>query len=174
LEGQRDAITVVYAKHSGLSFLPDRDEEIWLPLFAICAILDPDRIVELQRVAVDMATDKTQTSRKHTNLLGSEREAEEDEYARRLVRDLLAVIGTAKSVYSTDALPKLHALPTGPWRRFRGEGLNAIDMSNMLSRFGIKPKSISVGTRKDRSVRRGYTRDMVAKAVKNLDAHKGE
>lgn len=173
LEGHRDAILDVYAKHDGLSFLPDRDEEIWLPLFAICSVLDPDRIVELQRIAVDMATDKTNPSRAYSNLLGSERDAEEDEYSRRLVRDLLTVMGNAKSVYSTDALPKLHELPTGPWRRFRGEGLNAIDMSNMLSRFGLKPKSISVGTRRDRSVRRGYTRDAVAKVVRDLDAGKG-
>lgn len=174
LEGQQDAVLGYYSGHEGLDFLPDRDEEIWLPLFAVCEALAPERLTALKRVAVDMATDKTVEAKRYSVLGGSERDAEEDEYSRRLVRDLLAVMGSAKSIYSTDALPKLHELPTGPWRRFRGEGLTAIDMSNMLSRFGIKPKSISVGTRKDRSVRRGYTRDVVAKAVRDLDAHKGE
>lgn len=171
LEFHREAIMAAYSV-GGLEFLADRDEEIWLPLFAIASVLTPDRVVELQRIAVDMATDKTSDAKRHTNLLGAEKEAEEIEYAKRLVHDLLAIMGTAKSVFSTDALPKLYELPTGPWRRFRGEGLTAIDMSNMLSRFGVKPKSISVGTRKDREVRRGYTRDNVMAGIKLIESGK--
>lgn len=170
LEDYREPIMAAYLEHAGLSFLADRDEEIWLPLFALASVLVPDRVTELQRIAVDMATDKTSDVRRHTNLLGAEKDAEEEEYAKRLVRDLLTIIGANKSVYSTDALPLLRELPTGPWRRFRGDGLTAIDMSNMLSRFGISPKSISVGPRKNRQVRRGYTRDAVGKVVRELDA----
>lgn len=166
-EFYREQIMAAYMEHAGLTFLADRDEEIWMPLFALCMIFDPSRVIELQRIAVDMATDKTSDARRHTNLLGAERDAEEIEYAKRLVHDLLTVMGNAKSVYSNDALPLLKALPTGPWRRFRGTGLTAIDMSNMLSRFGVKPKSISVGTRKDRSVRRGYTRENVLAGIQD-------
>lgn len=173
LEEHRDAIMTAYTTHAGLTFLADRDEEIWLPLFAVLSVLDPARIVELQRLAVDMATEKTADSRRHTDLLGAEKEADELEYADRLVSDLLLVIGNNKSVYSTDALSLLKALPTGPWRKFRGDGLTAIDMSNMLSRFGLKPKSISVGNRKERQVRRGYTRDAVAVVARELAAGRG-
>lgn len=175
LEGERDAILAHYSGE-GLKFLSDRDEEIWLPLFAVCAVLAPDRVVELQRVAVDMATEKTVEKRRFSALLqdGEERQAEEDEYARRLVRDLLTVMDGARHIYSTDALPKLFALPTGPWRKFRGEGLSAIDMSNMLSRFEVKPKNIrdTKGGRKA-VVRRGYTRESVVTAIKKhgLEQH---
>jgi hypothetical protein len=168
-EEYREAVMTSYTSHDGLEFLADRDEEIWMPLFAIASVFCPDRITDLQRIAVDMATEKTGDARRHTNLLGAEKDAEEEEYARRLIKDLLLVMGSDKSVFSTDALPKLKELPTGPWRVFRGEGLTAIDMANMLSRFGIAPKSISVGTRKKREVRRGYTRETLAKVVKGWE-----
>jgi hypothetical protein len=80
-----------------------------------------------------MATEKTVEIKRHTNLQGAERIAEDDEYSKRLVRDLLTVMGTGKHVWTNDALPKLFALPTGPWRKFRGDGLTPHDMSNMLN-----------------------------------------
>lgn len=172
MELHQDLVLGQYSGHLGLEFLPDRDEEIWLPLFAVCLVLAPERVIDLQRIAVDMATEKTVEIKRHTELLGAERSAEEEEYSKRLVHDLLAVMNGDKSVYSTDALPKLYDLPTGPWRKFRGVGLTAIDMSNMLSRHGIKPKSISVGTRKERQVRRGYTRDAVVAVIRKWEAAK--
>ena len=174
LEGQRQAIAGVYTTHDQLTFLPDRDAEIWLPLFAICQVMAPHRLTDLQRIAVDMATEKTVGIKRHTNLQGAEREAEDDEYSKRLVRDLLEVMGTGKHVWTNDALPKLFALPTGPWRKFRGDGLSPHDMSNMLKRHGIQPKSIRVGGKKNGTVRRGYSRDAVAKLVREWDAARAE
>lgn len=169
LEEYRDTIMTEYMSENRLAFLADRDEEIWLPLFAVASVMCPDRITELQRIAVDMATEKTSEARRYTNLLGAEKEAEEEEYARRLVHDLLAVMHGNRFVYSTDALPLLRELPTGPWRRFRGEGLTAIDMANMLSRFGLAPKNIKSGTKKRGTVvRKGYTREAVAKIAREL------
>lgn len=169
-EFYQEQVMAAYMDHAGLSFLADRDEEIWMPLFALASVFDPSRVVELQRIAVDMATDKTAEARNHWSLLGAEKNAEELEYAKRLVNDLLTVMGSGKSVWSNDALPLLKELPTGPWRRFRGAGLTALDMATMLSRYGVKPKSISVGTRKDRSVKRGYTRENVLAGVKEANA----
>lgn len=158
-----------YNRHAGVPFLPDRDEEIWLPLFVICEELAPNRVKELQRVAADLAVEKTQESRRYVNLLGAEREAEDDEFARRLVRDLLVVMNGAKRIHTQDAIEKLHALPTGPWRKFRGEGLTATDMSNLLARFGIKPTTIRIGGKKaDAKVAKGYKVEHVTAAVKAL------
>lgn len=168
LEGEQDAILAHYSGSEGLPFLPDRDEEIWLPLFAVCAVLAPDRILALQRVAVDMATEKTVEGRRHTDMGDSERDAENEEYAKRLLRDLLEVMDGKRHVYSNDALPKLYDLPTGPWRKFRGEGLTAIDMSNMLSRFEVKPKNIRDAGGRGSKVRRGYTREAVLASMKKF------
>jgi hypothetical protein len=168
LEANQDAILAHYTGDAALDFLPDRDEEIWLPLFAVCAILAPHRVIDLKRVAVDMATEKTVSARRHSgvDVMNSERDAEEEEYARRLVRDLLTVMDGRRHIFSTDALPKLYELPTGPWRKFRGEGLTAIDMSNMLSRFDVKPKNIRADGGRKAAVRRGYTRESVIEAMK--------
>lgn len=154
-----------YTGHKGLPFLSDRDEEIWLPLFAICAALAPHRMEELQRVAVDMATEKTAPRRRFVNLQGAEEAAEDDEYSRRLLRDLAAIFRKGeRGVFTKDALTRLHELTVGPWRKFRGEGLTAIDMANMLSRFGLEPKLLKIkGT-----VARGYSRDVVERAAKGL------
>ena len=166
LEGQQDVILAHYSGSEGLPFLPDRDAEIWQPLFAICEVFAPDRVLALQRVAVDMATEKTVEGRRHSELGGSERDAEDTEYGRRLLRDLLAVMKGDRYVYSTDALPKLFELPTGPWRKFRGVGLSAIDMSNMLSTLDVKPKNIRAAGGRGSKVRRGYARDAVLAAMK--------
>lgn len=173
LEGQRERILTAYTSSPGLTFLPDRDEEIWLPLFALCEVLCPQRLTELERIAVDMATWKgtveafrvTEKTRRGDN----EREATDEEYSRRLVRDLLAIIGDAKAVWTNDALPKLYELPTGPWRAFRGEGLTAVDMASMLRRQEIVPKNIRVGGRKNGQVKRGYDRETLARKVREWD-----
>lgn len=149
-------------------FLNDRDAELWLPLFAICQAFDPSRYEDLQRVAVDLSTEKTQAARRHVELGSSEAEAEADEYARRLVLDLLTVLGTKDVVYSNDALELLKALPTGPWRKYQGVGLTTITMSDLLSRFNLSPKLIRTGGKSaSAKVARGYRRvdlDMIKKA----------
>ncbi len=162
-------VAEAYTRHAGLDFLQDRDEEIWLPLFAVAEVFAPSRMVELQRVAADMATEKTSEARRYVNLQGAEQAAEDDEFSKRLVRDLLTVINGAKSIFTVDALEQLKALPTGPWRKFRGAGLTAIDMANLLSRFGLAPDLIRVGgKKKGAKVARGYRREWVEAAVAKL------
>lgn len=154
-----------YTQHKGLTFLMDRDEEIWLPLFAICEVLAPKRIAELQRIAVDLSTEKTQEARGMSDGT-AERNAEDDEYSKRLVRDLWTVLNGDRFVLTEQALRALHAIPTAPWRKFRGDdGLTSIAMAAMLDRYGVRPKSIKVAKNK---VQRGYKKEDVARAVKML------
>lgn len=177
-EDAMPAIMEQFTRHAGLGFLMDRDEEIWIPLFAIANVLCPDRIEELQRAAVDMATMKTEEAARYVNLIGAEREVEDDEYARRLLRDLWTVMDGKASIYTAEAIEALHAIPTAPWRKFRGAGLSAIDLANMLARFNgtkgsLRPKLIKTGSkkkgaRKPVSVKRGYRREDVRAALKEI------
>jgi hypothetical protein len=161
----------VYRTHTGLPFLPDRDEEIWLPLFSVCQVLAPDMVEELKRIAVDLATEKTAEARNYITLKGAEIDAANDEYADMLLRDLRALLKGRDFILTSDALPALKEIPTSPWRKFRGEGLTAIDMANLLSRFGVHPKQKKIGGRNGR-VQRGYARDQVSKAMReHLGAH---
>lgn len=162
------ALTVAeqYQRHPGLSFLTDRDEELWLPLFAIMDTMAPELAPDFQRVAVDLATAKTQEKRTVSTLLGAERQAEEDEYARHLLRDMVTVLGSSKYVLTTDALPALKAIPTAPWRVFRGDGLSDRELSALLDRYSLSPKNIKVGKGSKGAVRRGYSRkDILAAAA---------
>lgn len=167
-DSRKTEILDAYASGPDLDFLDDRDEEIWRPLFALCTVLAPGRIAELQRAAVDMATEKTLGVRKYTTLGGAEKSTQADDYAKRLVRDLLTVMGDNGSIWTQDALDGLRELPTGPWRKFQGTGLTPHSMSNLLSTFGIKPKLIRVGGRKTGRVARGYERDVIEAAVYSL------
>ncbi len=163
-----EAIRTTYTSHKGITFLSDRDEEIWLPLFALCEVLAPSRVVELQRIAVDLATEKTSPARRYVNLQGAEEAAEDDEYSRRLLRDLASVFTKAeRAIFTKDALARLHEMVTGPWRKFRGAGLTAIDLANMLSRYGLEPKLVRLGG-KQGQVARGYQRAEVERAAKAL------
>jgi hypothetical protein len=167
-------ILTVYERGLDLSFLTsDRDMEIWSPLFAVCKVFAPHRFESLKAICVDMATEKTHEARRYVNLLGAEKAVEDDAYARRLVRDLAMVFNGHDVLYTDEALQRLRSLPTAPWRKFRGpDGLDAIAMANLLSRFNIAPKLIKTGSKKRGSkpkVARGYRKDDVVRALPVAD-----
>lgn len=175
----RGAILSTYQRHAGLPFLPDRDEEIWLPLFAICAVVAPIELHGLTRLAVDLATDKTAPARRMVNLQdragleAAERKALDDEYSVRLLRDLAVVVDGHANLSSQRALELLYDLPTAPWRRFRGDGLTQNNLADMLRRFGVHARYIRPHTKhkgERPKVARGYRRVDILKAVKDLQS----
>lgn len=169
VETRKGAILESYLSHRGVSFLTDRDEEIWTPLFTLASILCPDRLDELSRAAVDMSTEKTMDVRRYVNLLGEEQKAQDDEYSKRLLFDLHAVLGEHKALGTIHIIEHLKALPTAPWRKYRGIGLTVHNLADMLSRFGVNPQLIRVGKgRKDSKVMRGYRLAAVEKAIKHM------
>jgi len=155
-----------YHAHKGLTFLTDRDEEIWMPLFILAQVFCPSRIQELSRTAVDMSTEKTAKSRRYVQLHKEEDGAVDDEYAQKLLMDLYGVFLAGAKVLSTrHAIEALKAISVAPWRKFRGSGLDPHDLANMLSRFGVGPVVCRVN--KDEKVVRGYRLKDVEKAVRS-------
>jgi len=165
-------IVEAYKAHPGLAFLPDRDEEIWTPLFAVASVLVPERVETLKSLAVDMATEKTAPARKYLRLMQDEDAMLEEQYSKRLLEDMLLVMDDntepnrsgRKRVFTRDVLNRLYALPLGPWRRFRGTGLTANDLANMLQRFGVRPRNIRNGGRNTK-VFKGYRQEDVEAAL---------
>ena len=156
-DGAESRIHDVYAGHEGLPFLSGRDEEIWLALVAICQVLAPSRVAELQRVAMDIATEKTAPTRTTKGLQDAENAATASEYAVRLLQDMGQVLPEDGRAFTDDIVTALKAIPLAPWRKFRGAGLDANDVGNMLKPFGVRPKNIrSAGGRKASVVRKGY------------------
>lgn len=176
-EALRDEIQIVIDEKSseivsafydfkGIEFLTDRDEEIWTPIIVLASVICPERMPELSRIAVDMATEKTQEKRRYTQLLRDETEdkAQDDEYALRLLSDLNGVFQNgSERVSSQDAVAALRSLPTAPWRKFRGDGITMHNIADMLSRFGLRPCPIRVGQGKTSKVAKGYKKEQVAK-----------
>jgi hypothetical protein len=160
----------------GLSFLTDRDEEIWSPLFVLCRLICPDRIDDLTRAAADISAAKTARARRYSELGEQEDRAQEEEYAVRLLRDMLRVIGDQKQITTQEAIAKLRQIPTSPWRRFRGDGLKdgiegGMVLSGLLSRFGVKSSTIRIAP-KDAgtgSTAKGYKRDALLSALAEID-----
>lgn len=145
-----------------LAFLSDRDAEIWQSLFSIAQCLGVDN--GLERIAIDIATEKTAEARRYVDLRGAEDSTQEDGYAKQLLADVRTVLGNRKQMFTKDILDALYAIPTAPWRKLRGVGLNPNDLGNTLARFGVKPKVVRVGGRK-MAPARGYTKADIDKAA---------
>jgi len=160
----RQAIEAKY-KEMRAAFLSDRDEEIWLPLFAICAAIAPERVRELQRTAVDLSALKTADKQQYKTLDIFESKKEQVEYAERAATDLLAVINGAKSIFSAEAVAKLRDLDLSPWRTYKGKGLDQHLLGDLLSTIGIPSTTVRQG----KDVKKGYHKLDVEEVVKQLD-----
>jgi len=180
VSSKAEEIAEALRSFEGLSFLTDRDEEIWSPLFILCRLLCPDRIDELTRAAADLSAAKTAKARRYSELGEEEEKAQDEEYADRLLRDMVLVIGDQKQITTQEAIAKLREIPTSPWRRFRGDGLKdgiegGMVLSGLLSRFGVKPSTIRIAP-KDAgtgSTAKGYRRDALLNALAEIGAAGG-
>lgn len=170
LTQHRDDIIDAYMTHAGLSFLGDRDEEIWMPLFAVASVLCPERLDELTRVAVDMSTEKTVQARRYSDSAEAEKEANEQEYRDRLLSDAQIVFAGSKhkNMLTAELLAALRDLLTGPWRKYKGEGLSALDMAGLLDSFGIHPRVVRAAKGRGAKVGRGYRKADIDAAAKQL------
>jgi hypothetical protein len=168
IEHQAD-IETAYGSMDTLSFLNDRDEELWSALFALAQVFCPNRIQELTKAAVDIATEKTASRRSFHELLDvEEKKADDSEAQILLLRDMLALTDGHKYITSADLIEKLKAIPTSPWRKFRGEGLNPQDAAMLLDSMNLHPKHMRVKSGKDtkKAFLRGYTRSDIMAAAK--------
>jgi Protein of unknown function (DUF3631) len=175
VEDRKEQLMTAYDQFDGLPFLTsDRDEELWTSLFVICQAFTPSRVTELQRIAVDVATEKTADARSYSELNqdGAEQRAQDEEYGLVLLRHLNEVMNGDKVISTADALQRLYDMPTAPWRKFRGTGLTPVMMADLLAQFnGLTPKPVRMG-KKDKGrgqpVKRGYTREDVQRALKAI------
>lgn len=168
VKDNQSAIESAYAELPSLSFLNDRDEELWTPLFVLANVLCPSRIDELTRAAVDIATEKSGKRRSFHELLDVEEQKADDQEAQiLLLRDMLKLTEGKKHITSANLMESLKGIPTSPWRMFRGTGLTAQDAAYLLDMLNVRPKPIRVkpGKHTKGAIARGYTRaDLVAAA----------
>jgi hypothetical protein len=139
-------------------FLNGRDREIWSALFGVAEAcgLDREAMESLTACAADLTAAKTAPARKFTKLEGDEDEAVAASYGERAVRDLWSVFkADEKWILTNEVVARLRAIPSGPWRTFKGTGIDEFSLSSLVRPFGIRPRQIKVAAGKNR---RGYVR----------------
>lgn len=146
-------------------FTNPRDGEIWTSLFAIVRLMDPSMVEELTRIAVDLSTDKTAPIQEYRKNEDAELEADRNDYSERLLRDISSLFKGRPTLYTSEVLERLREIPTAPWRKLWGTGLNELNMPKLLERFpGVKPRYVKIKGH----VKRGYYAKDVAAALKTL------
>lgn len=126
----RTAVKRWYEKND-LTCLADREAELWLPLFAVCNAIAPDRLPELESIALKLSGTKTATEPGDLGikLLADIRNQFGEEGADRLSTEVL--------------LSKLNADKELPWCAWNhGKGLNPHNLGRMLAPFGIRPGTV--------------------------------
>lgn len=120
-----------YTQAPDLPFLRDREAELWMSLFAICATASPDRVAELKRCAQALTGTKAADD-------------VEDSLPLKLLADVRTVwpIGAAH-VLTTALLEALKGIIDSPWAD-AGHELTARKLARMLRPFGPEPRQVRV------------------------------
>lgn len=159
------------AFYDALEFLDSRDAEIWAPIFAMAAIVCPEKLPAIKRVAADLAASKTADARKAADLKMQEAEKQQEAYGERALRDLATVLRTHhhKTIASEAAVLAMRAIDTAPWRMYRGTGLNPNLLAALLRPFGVKPEVDRMGKGRAAKTLRGYRLADIQAALKRIE-----
>ncbi|MBI3934960.1 MAG: DUF3631 domain-containing protein [Acidobacteria bacterium] len=141
-------IAEVYASLPGFPELTDRDEELWGPLFAVCAVLAPDRLPELKKAALALSGAKAESD-------------VDDSLSLRLLSDIGELLGGfEETIPSAELVTKLKGLPESPWGE-SGRELTANRLARMLRPFGVSSRGVRVGDKTPK----GYLRKELEEAI---------
>src|SRR5262249_35840635 len=119
--------------------IQDRDADVWEALIAIADAVGG----EWPKLARDAAV-----------TLVTEAKEREPSLGVRLLADLRVIFGDAEAMSSKFILDALHKLEEAPWGDLKGKPLNERGLANRLRQYGVKSKTVRLGT-----PIKGYTRD---------------
>ncbi len=142
-EANRAEVERWYASND-VECLEDREADLWLPLFSVCAVAAPERITELQRIA--------------SQISGAKAAGEPSDWGIKLLADIREAFTSidCNRVPTADLLDKLKDMEESPWLTWsQGRGLDARSLSHTLRPFGIRPQNLRIGE----SVIKGYLRE---------------
>lgn len=133
-EQHNETVRTAYEGMTDLGFLTDRDADLWMPLFAMCAVAAPERVGELRQCA------QTLTGAKAADDL-------EDSLPLKLLADIRSLwpAGVAHMATVT-LLEKLKENSDSPWTDYGKNGLTARALSKMLRPFGVEPRQVRIVT----------------------------
>jgi hypothetical protein len=129
----RESVRTAYEQSPDLKFIEDREADLWMPLFAVCAIAAPERVNELKECAQTLAGTKASDDL-------------EDSLPLKLLADVRTVWpnGTAHML-SASLLDALKGIADSPWGE-DGHELTARKLAKMLRPFGPEPRQVRVNS----------------------------
>jgi hypothetical protein len=132
-ESSMDAVRQTYASMGDLGFLADREADLWMPVFAVCAVALPERIEELRKRALALCGAKAADDL-------------DDSLALTLLADVRSV-WTAGSTHMTTAslIEALESRSDNPWAEPEHK-LTPRKLAGMLRPFGIEPRQVRIGS----------------------------
>jgi hypothetical protein len=119
--------------------ITDRNADVWEALIAVADAIGgewPDRTREAAVALVAESRDV------------------EPSLGVRLLQDLRNVFGDAQEIPSKALLHALHEIEEAPWADLKGKPLDERGLAHRLRQYGVKPKTIRVGT----TTPKGYAR----------------
>jgi len=127
-KSENKALREGYDQAGALEFLEDREEDLFTPLFVVCAVFTPGRLGELKQCALA--------------LTGAKAEADvDDSLSLRLLKDIRQVWPPRQAHLSTqDLIGKLRGLEESPWSN--EVELTPRKVARMLRAFGVAPKTV--------------------------------
>jgi hypothetical protein len=151
----QESVRCAYENMADLKFLSDRDADLWMPLFAVCTVAEPERLDELQRCAVALSGAKAAGD-------------VEDSLPLKLLADVQKVwpMGADRMPTAT-MLQRLKEITESPWG---AHDLSASRLSVMLRPFGVVSRQIRNG----RETGKGYLRASLDEAFSRYLPQKGE
>ena len=132
-ESSIDAVRETYAGMGDLGFLADREADLWMPIFAVCAVALPERVEELRKCALALCGAKAADDL-------------DDSLALTLLEDVRKVWMLGHQNMTTASLiDALVKLPEGDWAEPEHK-LSPKRLAGMLRPFGIEPRQVRVGS----------------------------
>lgn len=127
-----DEVREIYGSMGDLGFLADREADLWMPLFAVCAVAVPERVEELKRCALGLCGAKSADDL-------------DDSLALTLLTDVRNIWTVGNPHMMTASLIKaLERRRDSPWAEPEHK-LTPRRLAGILRPFGIVPRQVRIG-----------------------------
>jgi len=151
-----------------IEILQGREAEIWTAILSLAHAFCPDRLDAIIACAVNLASEKMTVEKKRFSEIRRDAEATitDDTFTRYAIRDLASVLhANERAIFTEIAIERMKAIPTSPWRTYRGEtGLTPMMLSDLVSSFGVKTRSVKI----KRTTKRGFQRADILTGIKRM------
>ena len=140
-ENSIDEVRQTYASMIDLHFLADREADLWMPVFAVCAVAVPERVEELRKCALALCGAKAADDL-------------DDSLALTLLIDVRSVWTAGKQHMTTASLIEaLESRRDSPWAEPEHK-LTPRRLAGMLRPFGIEPRQVRIGSLSNKGYQR--------------------